>query len=135
GMYVALRARGRIMGLIAVEDPASGRYSHDDLALLIGLAGPLALAVDNALWFLRLRRFGAEAERARIARDLHDRLAQSLAYVAFELERLSLRGQGEDRRALGELHEVVRGIVGELRETLYQLRAGVTAAAHPDPVA
>ena len=45
------------------------------------------------MWFLRLRRFGAEAERARIARDLHDRLAQSLAYVAFELERLSVRSR------------------------------------------
>jgi signal transduction histidine kinase len=135
GMYVALRARGRIMGLIAVEDTAPGRYSHDDVALLTGLAGPLALAVDNALWFLRLRRFGAEAERARIARDLHDRLAQSLAYVAFELERLAQRGDGDGRTALAELHQVVRGIVGELRETLYQLRAGVSEDADLDHVA
>jgi signal transduction histidine kinase len=135
GIYAPLRARGRIVGLIAVEDTAPGRYGPDDIGLLTSLAGPLALAVDNALWFSRLRRFGAEAERARIARDLHDRLAQSLAYIAFELERLSLRGQGEDRRALGELHEVVRGIVGELRETLYQLRAGVSADADLDQVA
>ena len=126
GMYAPLRARGRVVGIIVVEDTVRGRYGPGDLGLLTSLAGPLALAVDNALWFLRLRRFGAEAERARIARDLHDRLAQSLAYIAFELERLSMRNRGEDQRALGELHEVVRGIVGELRETLYQLRAGVS---------
>ncbi|MDQ1535039.1 MAG: hypothetical protein QOF28_2800, partial [Actinomycetota bacterium] len=125
GMYVPLRARGRVVGLVAIEDTVPGRYGADDVALLNGLAGPLALAVDNALWFLRLRRFGAEAERARIARDLHDRLAQSLAYIAFELERLAHRAEANDRRALSELHDVVRGIVGELRETLYQLRAGV----------
>jgi signal transduction histidine kinase len=135
GMYAPLRARGRVVGLIVVEDTAPGRYRADDLGLLTSLAGPLALAVDNALWFLRLRRFGAEAERARIARDLHDRLAQSLAYIAFELERLSLRNQGEDQQALGELHEVVRGIVGELRETLYQLRAGVSEDADLEHVA
>jgi signal transduction histidine kinase len=136
GMYVPLRARGRVVGLVAVEDTVPGRYGNDDLGLLDGLAGPLALAVDNAMWFLRLRRFGAEAERARIARDLHDRLAQSLAYIAFELERLSQRGEDtEDRRALAELHDVVRGIVGELRETLYQLRAGVSEDASLDQVA
>jgi len=135
GMYAPLRARGRVVGLIAIEDTVPSRYRHDDIGLLTGLAGPLALAVDNALWFLRLRRFGAEAERARIARDLHDRLAQSLAYIAFELERLALRSHGEDRRALSELHEVVRGIVGELRETLYQLRAGVSEDADLDHVA
>lgn len=135
GIYAPLRARGRTVGLIAIEDTARARYTQEDVGLLTGLTGPLALAVDNALWFLRLRRFGAEAERARIARDLHDRLAQSLAYTAFELERLAVRAQGEDRRALDELHDVVRGIVGELRETLYQLRAGVSEDADLDQVA
>ena len=42
-------------------------------SLIAGLASSLALAVDNARWFGRLRTLGAEAERARIARDLHDR--------------------------------------------------------------
>jgi signal transduction histidine kinase len=135
GMYAPLSARGNVVGLIAVEDTVPSRYGPDDLALLSSVSGPLALAVDNALWFLRLRRFGAEAERARIARDLHDRLAQSLAYIAFELERLAIRSRVEDRAALGELHEVVRGIVGELRETLYQLRAGVSEDADLDHVA
>src|SRR6202158_1786241 len=95
GMSVPLRARGRVVGLTRGEYTTLARYRHEGRALLSGLAGPLALAVDNALWFLRLRRFGAEAERARIARDLHDRLAQSLAYIAFELERLAGRGQGD----------------------------------------
>jgi signal transduction histidine kinase len=136
GIYAPLRARGRVVGLIAIEDTTAARYGHDDIGLLNDLAGPLALAVDNALWFLRLRRFGAEAERARIARDLHDRLAQSLAYTAFELERLAIRAQDEDdKKALDELHDVVRGIVGELRETLYQLRAGVSEDVDLDHVA
>ena len=135
GIYAPLRARGSTVGLIAIEDTTRARYGPDDVGLLTGLTGPLALAVDNALWFLRLRRFGAEAERARIARDLHDRLAQSLAYIAFELERLAIRADGEDRHALDELHDVVRGIVGELRETLYQLRAGPSEDADLERVA
>jgi len=79
--------------------------------------------VDNARWFGRLRTLGAEAERARIARDLHDRTAQSMAYIGFELDRLSRRYSDP---AIPALHRAVRGVVVELRETLYQLRTTVT---------
>ena len=52
-----------------------------EAGLIDSLATSLALAVDNARWFTRLRTLGAEAERARIARDLHDSMAQSLRLV------------------------------------------------------
>ncbi len=123
GLYVPLVARGDIAAILAVEHDLPAQYSDADVVLLRDLSGPLGLAVDNARWFSRLRRFGAEAERARIARDLHDRLAQSLAYVTFELERLAARQESAE---LTDLRDVVRGLVAELRETLYQLRADVT---------
>ena len=88
-----------------------------------GWLSSLALAVDNARWFSRLRTLGAEAERARIARDLHDNVAQSLAYVGFELDRLAT---AQSDPQLRELQQVVRGVVADLRETLYQLRATVS---------
>lgn len=127
GLYAPLRARGGLVGLVAIEHTDPGRYSERDRDLLESMAEPLALAIDNALWFSRLRTLGAEAERARIARDLHDRLAQSLAYVTFELERLSERDGAPDE--LGALRDVVRGVVSELRETLFQLRAAVSETA------
>jgi signal transduction histidine kinase len=99
-------------------------YTEEDSSLIGGLCSSLALAVDNARWFSRLRTLGAEAERARIARDLHDNVAQSLAYVGFELDRLAT-AHGEDPE-LRDLQGVVRGVVAELRETLYQLRATVS---------
>jgi signal transduction histidine kinase len=119
-----LIARNTVIGLVVIEHSGPDKYGPDDARLLGEMVGPLALAVDNATWFARLRTLGAEAERARIARDLHDRLAQSLAYVAFELERLA--AAHDDDPDIEVLHEVVRGVVGELRETLYQLRADVT---------
>jgi signal transduction histidine kinase len=124
-LYVPLVARDEQIGLLAVEHGDARRYGPEDARWIAELAGPLALALDNARWFRRLRRFGAEAERARIARDLHDRLAQSLAYVAFELERLG-DADPPDRAAVAELQHVVRQVVGELRETLYELRVKVT---------
>jgi signal transduction histidine kinase len=133
GLYAPLLTRNSIVGVIAIEDTRPDRYTSSDAAILAELAEPLALAIDNALWFARLRTLGAEAERARIARDLHDRIAQSLAYVTFELERLAPGQPAEGE--LNDLHDVVRDVVGELRETLYQLRANVSADHPLDVVA
>jgi signal transduction histidine kinase len=125
GLYTALRARGALVGLIALEDVVPDAYGGEQRDMIESLSGLLALSIDNARWFARLRTLGAEAERARIARELHDRVAQSLAYVAFELERMhNLPGDRDNE--IVELHDVVRGIVRELRETIYQLRSNVS---------
>jgi signal transduction histidine kinase len=121
-LVTALRARDRVVGLVSLEDRRGDAFTEEDAELVDSLATSLALAVDNARWFTRLRTLGAEAERARIARDLHDSMAQSLAYVGFELDRLA---DTRDDQELRDLQGVVRGIVSELRETLYQLRASV----------
>jgi signal transduction histidine kinase len=123
-LTTALRAHDRVVGLVSIEHSDPDAYSEQDASLIAGLASSLALAVDNARWFARLRTLGAEAERARIARDLHDNVAQSLAYVGFELDRLAT-ANGDDPE-LRELQGVVRGVVADLRETLYQLRATVS---------
>jgi signal transduction histidine kinase len=86
------------------------------------------LAVDNARWFARLRTVGADEERTRIARDLHDRIGQSLAYLAFELDRIVKKDERHDpiSEDLSGLREDVRGVVREVRDTLYDLRTDVS---------
>lgn len=129
GLYMALRARGALVGLLALEDAAPGVYGTEQSELIENLSNVLALSIDNARWFGRLRTLGAEAERARIARELHDRVAQSMAYVAFELERMHAL-PGEKDAEIGALRVVIRDIVQELRQTIYQLRANVSEDAN-----
>lgn len=125
GMYLPLTARERVIGLLALEHPASGRWDASSLELLAGFADLLALTLDNARWFGRLRSLGAEEERVRIARDLHDRLGQWLTYISFELERI-IAGDGDRVGELDRLQGDVQSAIDELRETLRQLRAGVS---------
>lgn len=126
GLYVALRREARTVGLLAIEHDTPGTYDERDARALDGAAEELALSVDNALWFARLRTIGAEAERVRIARDLHDRIAQSLAYASFELERLATSDGAARREEIQAIHSVVHGVAIELRDTLFDLRATVT---------
>ena len=126
GLYAPLRARGALVGLIALEHHDPGRYGRRELQLLDGFIDSAALAIDNARWFARLRGMGADEERTRIARDMHDRIGQSLAYVAFELDRMT--GQAEEplKASLDGLRTEVRSVLGEVRDTLSDLRAEVS---------
>src|SRR5205085_8591347 len=58
---------------------------------------------------------------------LHDRIGQSLAYLAFELDRIARRTEAEPLHSdLHALRQDVRRVVGEVRETLYDLRTDVS---------
>lgn len=124
GRYVALRSRGELIGILAVEHNTARLYDrHHDEALVL-VAESAALAIDNARLFDRLRHLGAAEERARIARDLHDRMGQSLAYLGFELDRISRAADGTlIRDDLDRVRSYLREITGEVRETLYDLRS------------
>ncbi|MBW3557432.1 MAG: GAF domain-containing sensor histidine kinase [Actinobacteria bacterium] len=127
GIYLPLQARDRLIGLVAVESRSHDQLGHRELLLGEGVAAQAALAIDNARWFSRLRTVGADDERDRIARDLHDRVGQSLAFVSFELDRI---GRQPDARPVADdllhLREQVRQVVTEVRDTLYDLRTDVS---------
>ena len=127
GLYAPLRARGALLGLVALEQREPGFYGRRDLRILDGFVEPAALAIDNARWFARLRTIGADEERVRIARDMHDSVGQSLAFVAFKLDRLAgMAGDQTLRSELDGLRTEVRGVLTEVRDTLSDLRTEVT---------
>jgi signal transduction histidine kinase len=130
GIYAPLIARSSLIGLLSIEAKDDKHFTQRDVELVNGFVEPVALAIDNARWFARLRTVGADEERTRIARELHDRIGQSLAYLAFELDRIvSANAKGADiSSSLDQLREDVRGVIGEVRDTLYDLRTDVSEA-------
>lgn len=76
------------------------------------------------------RRLGVLEERAAIARELHDSLAQSLSYTKIQLARLaaSIEREGhsaESMSVLLELREGINSAYRELRELLTTFRLGL----------
>lgn len=131
-MYVPLFARGALLGALVVESVARNAYTPAHGALAASMVDTTALEIDNARWFARLRTVGADEERNRIARDLHDRIGQALAYLGFELDRLNRDGLDHDDLRIGvdRLRTDVRSVVQEVRDTLYDLRTEVTEQEH-----
>jgi signal transduction histidine kinase len=129
GLYASLYARGSLLGLLVIESNETERYSAKDIEIVNAMLEPFGVTIDNARLFSRLRSIGADEERSRIARDLHDRIGQSLAHLGFELDRaVRANERGADPTpTLVELRTEVRDVVREVRETLYDVRTDVTA--------
>jgi signal transduction histidine kinase len=125
GLYVRLTVRDRVVGVLGIEHRSPGHFDARDVMLLSAMSNVIALMLDNARRYGRLRSLGAEEERNRLARELHDRLGQWLTNISFALERIMGLEQ-PTAGDLGDLYIDVQNAMDELRETLRQLRSGVT---------
>ncbi|GAB4283017.1 MAG: hypothetical protein Kow0080_37040 [Candidatus Promineifilaceae bacterium] len=66
-----------------------------------------------------------EEERARIARDLHDGVAQTLYFMALKADMLKQRNNQLDESNLADLQEIgqkARQVIREIRRTIFALR-------------
>ena len=112
--------------------------SDDDLRLLHTVGDLLAIAVERARLFARSRELGALTERNRLAREIHDTLAQGLSAIALQLETADalLDANGEtnsqsDRvhRAIHSALDLARSNLAEARRSVLDLRAAPLADA------
>ena len=97
----------------------------DDLRVA-DILGRHASAHLNQFYLLqRLRETAAQAERVRLARDLHDGILQSLTASALQLEmaaQLIDRDPSEARTRLGEIARIIEAEQAELRSFITELR-------------
>ncbi|HEU0336440.1 MAG TPA: GAF domain-containing protein, partial [Gaiellaceae bacterium] len=63
-----------------------GRFTDDDLRLIEELAPHAAVAIENARLFERSRELSILEERNRLARELHDSVAQTMLGAAITAE-------------------------------------------------
>jgi PAS domain S-box-containing protein len=125
-MTVVIPSHDRPFGVLGAHAMKRRIFSGDDVNLLQAVANVLAAAIERTLAEEALRET-REAERARMARDLHDGPLQDLAYGLAEVH-VAAMDLAEDpesaaaslRRASESLRRVTRG----LRASVNDLRVG-----------
>jgi signal transduction histidine kinase len=148
---VPVRVGDRRFGnLYLTEKHGGGQFDEDDERLVVTLAAFAAAAVEAALLVGTERELAAaqersraqqemlarvidaqEAERARVARDLHDQIGQSLTSVLLGLRLVdgSLSSDAPDVKDARAHTDEVRGLVAhaldEVRQLAFELRPTV----------
>ncbi|MGQ9767697.1 MAG: ATP-binding protein [Anaerolineae bacterium] len=126
-----LMSRSRVMGVMELADPRPGRFSTDDMELLVSVGNAIGVAVENAYLCNNIRYYAQqvtraqEDERPRIARELHDDTIQALIVLARQIEALALRNEENppvETRALRELKTAVDDILQGVRRFSRDLR-------------
>ncbi|MBA3424229.1 MAG: GAF domain-containing sensor histidine kinase [Rubrobacter sp.] len=83
---IPLYKGGERLGIMNVASPGWRSLSPEDLELLYTIGDLLSVAVERARLFDRSARLGAVEERNRLAREIHDTLAQGLTAAALQIE-------------------------------------------------
>jgi two-component system nitrate/nitrite sensor histidine kinase NarX len=130
-LSVPVRLHERLMGELDLFFHARVEPSDAERSLLEALNSHLASAMEN----LRLNALGKEAavaeERTHIARELHDSIAQSLAFLRIQVERMrKALHAGEEAKIQAVLNEIDAGVhesYGDVRELLIHFRTRANA--------
>jgi len=126
----ALNRGSETIGLLAIGSGAARSFDADAVETLASLANQASIAIENARLQARLRELAVETERGRIAREMHDGLAQVLGYVSTKsqaADELLATGRVADARGqLGELTAAARSIYVDVREAILGLRSPIT---------
>jgi signal transduction histidine kinase len=88
----------------------------------IASAGP---RLASALLFDDVRHLATADERMRLAREIHDGIAQDVASVGYALDDIARDADDATAGRLASLREHLGGLVSDLRLSIFDLRAGV----------
>jgi len=128
---VPVRHQERVMGEVDLFFHANYELTAAERSLLEALSAHLASGMDN----LRLNALEKEAavaqERTFIARELHDSIAQSLAFLKIQVQLMQDALASGDRHRMAEvLDEIDTGVresYGDVRELLVHFRTRTSA--------
>lgn len=130
-LVAPLVAGVRTVGLMAVESDRPGAYDRELVEAVTEFGAPAALRLEAALLFDDVRSLATSEERQRLAREIHDGVAQELVMVGYGIDNALAHlpddtGSAEEAaEELRTLRAEVTRVITELRLSLFELRSEV----------
>ncbi|HIE25120.1 MAG TPA: DUF3365 domain-containing protein [Anaerolineales bacterium] len=127
---ILLKSHSRPLGTMILLSEKENSFSAEIMQLLESIGNQLGVAIENAKYHQHIEEIAVLEERARISRELHDSLAQTLGWLSIKTELL------EEDIKLGKLEEstaemtIIRNVVKDacydVRESIEGLRTRPT---------
>ena len=124
-----LQRGGQTIGLLAIGGATARGFDADEVETLASLANQATIALEHARLEDRLRELAVVEERERIARELHDGIAQVLGYVNTKSQAIDgylAHGRVDEARVqVAELGAAARAVYVDVREAILGLRSPI----------
>jgi len=125
-LAVPVKIGERILGVLDIESDQLNAFSEADLSTAQTLADQLAVAIENARLYKETGQIAVMEERNRIAREIHDTLAQGFTGIILQLEAaeqaLERDKTGDVVSHLNKARSLARSSLSEARRSVWNLR-------------
>lgn len=124
-LAVPVKIGNNVIGVLDIESTDVDAFGEADLYTAQTLADQLAVAIDNARLYDEIRQMAVMEERNRMAREIHDTLAQGFSGIILQLEAAE-QAMVSDlpalQRHLNQARNLARKSLAEARRSVWNLR-------------
>jgi len=122
----AIAAQHQVLGVFNLFFGEARELASEERHMLESLGQHLGVAIESLRLVSRERELAASEERALLARELHDSIAQSLAFLNLQVQMLrravAAKDDGDAARILDEIQAGVQESYADVRELLVHFR-------------
>lgn len=123
---VTIRAGGDLLGVLSIFREGKRPFREEDVRLLDAVADQIGVAIENARLRQQAEQLAVVEERARLARELHDSVTQSLYSLSLFAAAAGRLARSDDARllqdTLSQLSSTAQQALKEMRLLVYGLR-------------
>lgn len=128
-LIVPLSVDGEVVGILVCWRTQPD-WDSDEIQAAAELAADAAPHLDSAQLFREVRAIATVEERHRLAREIHDGIAQEVASLGYTVDDLIAGADSpKQREGLAQLRSELSRIVTELRLSIFDLRSDIGANA------
>lgn len=121
-LLVPFRIDGKVAGVMSLGKKELDTFQSDDVKLMSIFATHASAAMKKILMIEEREKRLLLEERNRLAREIHDGLAQDLAGIIFQVDLLKRTADPEMAAELNNLQHLLRKSVATVRHSIYELR-------------
>ena len=126
-LAIPLSTKKQVAGLLILGYHEPGYFLPEKVTTALNFAHTIAEAVEYNYFYRLAHNLATLNERDRLARELHDNVAQSLGYINLQLSAVNqmlANGQVDEAQAsLGNIKQVVGETYTDVREEIFNMRS------------
>jgi signal transduction histidine kinase len=128
GALLPVRVRDHVVALVAVERAAQS-WQGAEIERMQEVADADAGRLEAAQLFDEVRTLATAEERQRLAREIHDGVAQEVASLGYLIDDVSAHSPADVQPQLNQIRDELSRIVSELRYSIFDLRREIGPGA------